>query len=140
MRRLLPLLFLCALAAGCGKSEAEKQREAKSGRGPLTCSESGPSAVIFSFPIPHAVSLVKSREVGPTTTYTGYSTASLDDTFLGFKSAFAKAGYEVEKTDHEKHDAELEFKAKGGKTGGQVALRDGCDNGNVSVRITARPQ
>jgi hypothetical protein len=96
------------------------------------------SADVIAFPAPQDVTFVKARKTGPTSVYDGYSTASLDETFDGFKAAFDKAGYVVEKTDHEEHDAEVEYKATGGQREGQVALRE-CDNGNTSVHITNRP-
>jgi len=129
---------VAALAlAGCGGEREAKKEAEKSGRGPLTCTGSTTADVVAS-PAPVAVSFVKATKTGPTATYDGYSTASLDETFDGFKSAFDKAGYDVEKTDHDKHDAELEYKAKGGKREGQVALRE-CDNGHTSVHVTNRP-
>jgi hypothetical protein len=129
---------VAALAlAGCGGEREDKKEAEESGRGPLTCTGSA-SADVVAFPAPDAVTFVKASRTGPTSTYDGYSTATLDDTFDGFKSAFGKAGFEVEKTDHEEHDAELEYKAKGGKREGQVALRE-CDNGHTSVHITNRP-
>jgi hypothetical protein len=138
VRLLESAVVVAALAlAGCGGESEAKQEAEKSGRGPLTC-KGGPSSPFIAFPAPRSVSFVKSVEVGPTKTFDGYSTASLDDTFDGFKAAFARAGYDVEKTDHEEHDAELEYKAKGGKREGQVALRE-CDNGHTSVHVTNRP-
>src|SRR2546425_1679641 len=72
---------VAALAlAGCGgESDAKKEAE-KSGRGPLTCS-GPPTADVVAFPAPAAVTFVKASRTGPTSTYEGYSTASLDDTF-----------------------------------------------------------
>src|SRR5439155_2980465 len=85
---------VAALAlAGCGGEREAKKEAEKSGRGPLTCTGST-TADVVAFPAPVAVSFVKATKTGPTATYDGYSTASLDETFDGFKSAFDKAGYD----------------------------------------------
>jgi len=133
---------LLLAAAGCGKSESEKAREA-AGRGPITCEETATSKATglpAGFPQPDAVTYVKAAQNGPTVIVNGFSTDDLDATFDAYKSGFESAGFTVKGTDHEEDDAEIEYAAKDG-SGGQVALRAGesCDNGNTSVYVTNRP-
>jgi hypothetical protein len=134
-------------AAGCGKSETEKKREAaaQSGRGTITCDGSATSAASglpADFPQPDAVTYVKAQKKGPTNVVDGYSTESLEGMYVEYKDRFAEAGYKVEFSEIEKDrgDSEVAYKAKNG-TSGIVALRGGsaCANGNVSVHITNRP-
>jgi hypothetical protein len=133
---------LLLAAAGCGKSESEKAREA-AGRGTITCEGaaiSKPTGLPAGFPQPSGVTYVKTAENGPTVVVNGFSTNDLDATFDAYKSGFESAGFTVKGTDHEEDDAEIGYEAKDA-SGGQVALRAGesCDNGNTSVYITNRP-
>src|SRR5882672_6096704 len=137
-------------ASGCGKSKAEKQKEAaaaQSGRGTITCDGSATSAATglpADFPQPDAVTYVKAQKKGPTNVVDGYSTESLEGMYVEYKDRFAEAGYKVEFSEIEKDrgDSEVAYKTPGASsTEGIVALRGGssCANGNVSVHITNRP-
>jgi hypothetical protein len=133
---------LLLAAAGCGKSDSEKAREA-AGRGPITCEGtaiSKPTGLPAGFPKPAGVTNVKAGKNGPTVVVNGFSTNDLDATFDAYKSGFESGGFTVKGTDHEEDDAEIEYEAKDG-SGGQVALRAGesCDNANTSVYVTNRP-
>lgn len=103
-------------AAGCGKSDAEKQAEAqraRSGTGPITCEGSA-------------------------------TTESLEGMSVEYKDRLKEAGYTVQFSEIEQDRGDSEVACKtGGKssTEGTVALRGGssCSNGHVSVHITNRP-
>ncbi|HEX4680395.1 MAG TPA: hypothetical protein VH210_14445 [Gaiellaceae bacterium] len=143
---------LLLVAAGCGKSEAEKANEAAaaaagSGRGTITCEGSAtskPTGLPAGFPQPDAVTYVSATKSGPSVIVDGYSTESLEGMYVEYKDRINEAGYKVEFSEIEKDrgDSEVAYKT-GGKnsTEGIVALRGGesCANGNVSVHITNRP-
>jgi hypothetical protein len=137
-------------AAGCGKSDAEKQAEAQqaqSGKGTITCEGSATTAetgLPAGFPQPDAVTYVKASSTGPTTIVDGYSTESLEGMYVEYKDRFHEAGYTVQfsELEQDRGDSEVAYKT-GGKhsSEGIVALRggDSCSNGHVSVHITNRP-
>ena len=132
-------------AAGCGKSEQEKESEAagQSGRGTITCEGSATSAstgLPADFPQPDAVTYVKTSKSGPTNAVEAFSTESLEGMYNEYRDRFEEAGYTVTFHELEEDDSEVAYKAKN-NTEGIVALRggDACDNGNVSVHITNRP-
>ena len=137
-------------AAGCGKSDAEKQAEAQqaqSGKGTITCEGSATTAktgLPAGFPQPDAVTYVKASSTGPTNIVDGYSTESLEGMYVEYKDRFHEAGYTVQfsELERDRGDSEVAYKT-GGKnsTEGIVALRggDSCSNGHVSVHITNRP-
>ena len=84
---------LLLAAAGCGKSESEKAREA--GRGPITCEGtalSKPTGLPAGFPQPGGVTYVKTAQNGPTVVVNGFGTNDLDATFDAYKSGFESAG------------------------------------------------
>lgn len=146
MLALALVAFVALGAVGCGgKSESERQREAdaaKNGRGAITCD--GPAlsdarALPARFPRVKGFTATRSRAAGPSTIANGYIASPLDDAFSAFETSLKSAGYSIEKTDHEEHDAEIEYRGKGSAGEGQVALRDACDNGRTSVQVTNRP-
>lgn len=133
------LLALVPLAlAGCIGTRAKgvKADAAKSGRGPITCSGAGISSI--TFPAPGSVTFVSSRRAGPTKIYDGYAADGLKDTYTSFENQLREAGYEIEHDEREEHDAEIEYRGKTAE--GQVALRDVCRNGYISVHVTQRPR
>ncbi len=149
LKTVIGVLAVAALlaVAGCGgKSDAEKKKEAaaaQSGRGTITCEGSATSDATNlpnGFPQPDAVTYVAAKKTGPTAIVDGYSTESLEGMYVEYKDRFAEAGYTVEFAEIEKDrgDSEVAYKTKEG-TSGIVALRDACDNGNISVHITNRP-
>jgi hypothetical protein len=75
---------------------------------------------------------------GPSLIVKGYFAAPLDEALDEYKAAVARARYKNLKTEHDPHDAEINFKG-GGRTG-QIALRDTCKEAKTTyVQITARP-
>jgi hypothetical protein len=145
--RLLVVACLLAAAAGCGgKSEAEKEAEsqAKSGEGTITCTGdalAGDSGLPAGFPVLDGVTFVKAKDSGPTRVVDGYSDESLEGLYNEYKDRFAEEQYKVlfDEIEKDRGDSEVSYTSKDGKTTGIVALRASCDNGNVSIHITARP-
>jgi len=143
------LLLVCLLVAvaGCGgKSDDEKKAEAaaKSGEGTITCEGkalSGDSGLPAGFPVLDGVTFVKAEDKGPTRVVDGYSDESLEGLYTEYKDRFSEAEFKVLFSELEKDrgDSEVSYRTKDGKTEGIVALRAACDNGNVSIHITARP-
>jgi hypothetical protein len=143
--RLLVLGCLLVVAAGCGgKSDEEKQAEAQSGEGTITCTGdalSGSSGLPAGFPVLDGVTFVTAEDKGPTRVVDGYSDESLEGLYTEYKDRFAEAQYKVlfDEIERDRGDSEVSYRSKDGKTEGIVALRASCDNGNVSIHITARP-
>jgi hypothetical protein len=131
-------------AAGCGgKSESEKESEAaKEGRGTITCEGkalSGSSGLPANFPHLDGVTYVNAQDKGPTHVVDAYSDESLKGLYNEYKERLKEEQFTILFDELEDKDSEISYKTKDGATEGQIALRDTCDNGNVSVHITARP-
>jgi hypothetical protein len=143
--RLLVLVCLLVAVAGCGgKSDEEKAAEAQSGKGTVTCTGdalSGATGLPAGFPALDGVTFVTTKKSGPTTVVDGWSDESLEGLHNEYKERFAEAQYTVlfDELEKDHGDSEVSYRSKDKKTEGQVALRAACDNGNVSVHITARP-
>lgn len=144
-RFVVLVVVLSALVAGCGKSEAEKQAEAvKSGEGTVTCSGdalSSTTGLPTGFPQLDGVTFVAAKDSGPTRIVDGYSDESIEGLYNEYKDRFSEEQFKVLFSEIEKDrgDSEVSYTSKDGKTTGIVALRASCDNGNVSVHVTARP-
>lgn len=144
-RFVVLVVVLSALVAGCGKSEAEKQAEAvKSGEGTVTCSGdalSGTTGLPTGFPQLDGVTFVAAKDSGPTRVVDGYSDESIEGLYNEYKDRFSEEQFKVLFSEIEKDrgDSEVSYTSKDGKTTGIVALRASCDNGNVSIHVTARP-
>src|SRR3954454_5606763 len=86
-------------AAGCGKSDTEKESAAaQSGRGTITCEGSATSAktgLPADFPQPDAVTYVKAQKTGPSIVVDGFSTESVEGMYVEYKDRFSEAGYKV---------------------------------------------
>jgi hypothetical protein len=148
MRTLVGMLVLGTLAAGLagcgGKSDAEKEREreAKSGRGTVTCegsAMSGETGLPADFPQLLGVTFVKASETGPTHVVDGYAEQGLKELYDGYKAEFEDAGYTILFDEREEDDAEISYRTKDEASEGQVALRS-CDEDRTSVHITNRPE
>jgi hypothetical protein len=144
--RYFALVAILAVAvAGCGKSEAEREAESgKSGEGTVTCSGnalSGETGLPAGFPELDGVTFVSARDSGPTRVVDGYSDESIEGLYNEYKDRFAEEQYQVlfSELEEDRGDSEVSYKSKDGSTTGIVALRASCDNGNVSVHVTARP-
>jgi hypothetical protein len=142
--RYFALVAILAVA-GCGKSEDEKEAESgKSGEGTVTCSGnalSGETGLPVGFPELDGVTFVAATDSGPTRVVNGYSDESIEGLYNEYKDRFAEEQYQVlfSELEQDRGDSEVSYKSKDGTTTGIVALRASCDNGNVSVHVTARP-
>ena len=144
--QFLTLVCLLVVVAGCGgKSDEEKQAEAaRSGTGTITCSGdalSGDSGLPAGFPVLDGVTFVDAEDKGPTRVVDGYSDESIEGLYNEYRDRFSEAEYKVlfSELEEDRGDSEVSYRSKDGKTEGIVALRAACDNGNVSIHITARP-
>jgi hypothetical protein len=144
-RTIALVVVLVASVAGCGKSEAEKEAESgKSGEGTVTCTGdalSGSTGLPAGFPQLEGVTYVAAKDSGPTHVVDGYSDESIEGLYNEYKDRFSEAQYKVlfSELEEDRGDSEVSYESKDGTTTGIVALRASCDNGNVSVHITARP-
>ena len=90
------------------------------------------------FPKPAEVTFTSAQQAGPSLIVQGYYEADLVSALNEYKDAVKSAGYTNLKTEHDAHDAEINF-AGGGSTG-QIALRETCKEANTTfLRITIRP-
>jgi len=147
MRRYSQLVLVAVAAAslaGCGgDDESEAENEAESGRGTVTCSGdalAGSAGLPAGFPELEGVTFVTAEDKGPTHVVDGYSDGSLEDLYNEYKDGLQEEEYEILFDELEEDDSEISYKSKDGATEGQIALRATCDNDNVSVHITARPE
>jgi hypothetical protein len=85
------------------------------------------------------VTLVKKKQEGPTLVVDGWFDGDLKSAHDGYRDRFKAARYTILFDELEDRDSEVSYKDAQGKTSGQVALKDECDNGHISVRITNRP-
>ncbi len=144
-RTIALVVVLVASVAGCGKSEAEKEAEAgKSGEGTVTCTGNaltGETGLPAGFPELDGVTFVAAKDSGPTRVVDGFSDESIEGLYNEYKDRFAEAQYKVlfSELEQDRGDSEVSYESKDGATTGIVALRASCDNGNVSVHVTARP-
>ena len=146
MRRLGAMVLVAATAAalaGCGgDEESEAEKEAEAGRGTITCSGdelAGSAGLPAAFPELEGVTFVKAEDKGPTHVVDGYSDESLEGLYNEYKERLKEEQYKILFDELEDDDSEISYQSMDGSTEGQIALRATCDNGNVSVHITARP-
>jgi len=138
---MVAAMLVLSLAACGGKSEAEKEREAESGRGTVTCSGSamsGETGLPADFPTIEGITYVESEKNGPTQIVDGYAEKGLEELYDEFNSEFESAGYTILFREREEDDAEVSYRTGDESTEGQVALRS-CDEDKTSLHITARP-
>jgi len=142
--RIVLMAAAAASLAGCGgDEESEAEKEAESGRGTITCSGDaleGSEGLPTGFPQLLGVTFVKAEDKGPTHVVDGYSDESLGGLYNEYKERLQEEEYEILFDELEEDDSEISYKSKDGATEGQIALRATCDNGNVSVHVTARPE
>src|SRR5215203_2354749 len=100
----------------------------------------GSGGLPVGFPQLEGVTFVKAEDKGPTHVVDGYSDESLDGLYNEYKGRLQEEEYEILFDELEEDDSEISYKSKDGATEGQIALRATCDNDNVSVHITARPE
>jgi hypothetical protein len=139
MRRTALILLAAVLLLGaCGGDENEEAEEARSNQACSSPSSAltGATNLPAAFPTPSGVVLTETKAAGPSTVVTGYAEGDLDDVYESYKKALDKDPYSVTKSEHDAHDAEVNF--TGGGTTGQVRLGEACKD-RTSVQITARP-
>jgi hypothetical protein len=135
MRKLVLLLSLVGtLASACGE-EKEKEQASKPCPSPPPAASTQPK-LSTTFPKPEEVTYTAVQEAGPSTKVTGFWGGDVDSAFEGYKDAFASAGWDVTKDEHEAVDAEIAFRH--GSANGQVKLLQTCAE-RTSVTITLRP-
>jgi hypothetical protein len=137
--------MLAVLSAGAGifaVSGHGGSKRAEAGTARVKCKAaamSGKPELPAGFPKPREVTYTSDRKAGPTLIVNGYFAAALDEALSEYKAAVKRARYTNLKTEHEAHDAEINF--EGGGITGQIALRDTCkESGTTLVQITARPK
>src|SRR5262249_44976902 len=92
-----------------------------------------------AYPKPPGVTYTSSVQAGPTLIVHGYFAAGLDEALNKYKAAVAKAHYVNLHTEHDPHDAEINYASP--TTTGQIALRDDCKEPNTTeIQITSRPK
>jgi len=125
------------LALGCGGGGEDKDKEA-AGKdcGPAPAAMSGQPTLPTGFPQPAEVTYTGQVAKGPTSVVKGYCAGDIDEAFDTYKNSF-KDPFEVEDSEHEAVDAEIEFKGSGKE--GQVKLLQTCKD-RTSVTLTIRPQ
>jgi hypothetical protein len=90
------------------------------------------------FPKPDEVTYVSAVKAGPSIIVQGYFAAGLDEALAEYRSEVKGAGYKNLKTEHDPHDAEINYEGAG--RSGQIALRDNCkEAGTTFVQIVSRP-
>jgi len=97
-----------------------------------------PPKLPAGYPKPAQVTYTRAVQAGPSLIVYGFFVASLDEALNEYRAAVARAHYVNLKTEHDPHDAEINY--AGGHTTGQIALRDNCLEAETTfVQITSRP-
>jgi len=126
-----------AAALGCGGRGEDKDKDAAGKAcGTAPAAMQGTPNLPAGFPQPAEVTYTGQAVKGPTSIVKGYFAGDIDSAFATYKDAF-KDPFEVEDSEHEAVDAEIEF--KGGGKEGQVKLLQTCKD-RTSVTLTIRPQ
>ena len=130
-------LVAVGVALGCGGGGEDKDKEAASRDcAPAPAAMSGQPSLPTGFPQPAEVTYTGQVAKGPTSIVKGYFAGDIDKAFDTYKNAFQDP-FEVEDSEHEEVDAEIEF--KGGGKEGQVKLLQRCRE-RTSVTLTIRPE
>lgn len=137
--------MLSVICAGAGIFAVAGQggsKGAEAGTVRVKCKRAGMSGkpeLPAGFPKPREVTYTSDRKAGPTLIVNGYFAAALVEALSEYKAAVKRARYTNLKTEHEAHDAEINF--EGGGITGQIALRDTCKESDTTLLvITARPK
>ena len=130
-------LAAVAVAVGCGGGGADKEKQAAERPCPSApAAMSGSPALPTGFPQPAEVTYTGQVAKGPTSIVKGYFAGDIDAAYGTYKESF-KDPFEVEDSEHEEVDAEIEFKGSGKE--GQVKLLQRCKD-RTSVTLTIRPE
>ena len=134
------LVAVC-VALGCGGGGGEDKDKEAAGKDymPAPAAMSGQPTLPTGFPTPEEVTYTGQVAKGPTSVVKGYFAGDIDKAFDTYKNAFEAESppYQVEKSEHEAVDAEIEFKGSGKQ--GQVKLLQTCKE-RTSVTLTIRPE
>jgi hypothetical protein len=141
MRRVLISIALVLTIAAAGACSSDENEEKEAASASATC-DPAPASIVDTglptgFPAPTGVRYSSTSKAGPSTVVEGYSSASLEDVYNGFKKDLAEAPFSVTKSEKEEHDAEVNFAAA--DSTGQVALSQPCE-GRTGVKVTVRPK
>jgi hypothetical protein len=130
-------LVAVAVALGCGGGDEDKESKAAERPCPSSpAAMSGAPSLPTGFPQPSQVTYTGQVAKGPTSIVNGYFAGDIDEAYNTYKDAF-KDPFEVEDSEHEAVDAEIEF--KGSDKEGQVKLLQTCKD-RTRVTLTIRPQ
>jgi hypothetical protein len=124
-----------AVALGCGDGDEEKQAAERACPNPPAAMSGAPS-LPTGFPQPAEVTYTSQVAKGPTSIVNGYFAGDIDKAYDTYKESF-KDPFEVEDSEHEEVDAEIEFKGSG--KDGQVKLLQTCKD-RTRVTLTIRPE
>jgi hypothetical protein len=132
-------LVAVAVAVGCGGGGEDKDKDKEAAGkdcGPAPAAMSGRPTLPTGFPSPDQVTYTGQVAKGPTSIVKGFFDGDIDEAFDTYKNAFADP-FEVEDSEHEEVDAEIEFKGSGKE--GQVKLLQTCKE-RTTVTLTIRPE
>jgi hypothetical protein len=133
----LSAAVLASCGGGGGEQKSATERTAKACEGAALGTEPELPA---DFPKPGEVTYLTAGEQGPTLVIEGYFEGELKNAYEDYKRGFEGAGYDILFDELEDRDSEISYRDAEGKTAGQVALRDECEEqGRISVHITNRP-
>ena len=128
-------LAAVGVTLGCGGGEDKDKEAASRDCAPAPAAMSGQPALPTGFPQPAEVTYTGQVAKGPTSVVKGYFAGDIDAAYNTYKDSF-KDPFEVEDSEHEAVDAEIEFKGTGKE--GQVKLLQRCKD-RTSVTLTIRP-
>jgi hypothetical protein len=130
-------LLAVAVALGCGGGDEDKEKQAADRACPNSpAAMSGTPSLPTGFPQPSEVTYTSQVAKGPSSIVNGYFAGDIDKAYNTYKDAFQDP-FEVEDSEHEEVDAEIEF--KGSDKEGQVKLLQTCKD-RTRVTLTIRPQ
>jgi hypothetical protein len=135
---LLVLAALALAAAGCGGGGGGEKATEEAGAVCDGEALSGETGLPANFPSWDEVTYTFKEQEGPTLVVKGWFDGSLKSAYNEYKGRFEEAKYVILFDELEDKDSEISYKDADGKTTGQLALRDECDNGHIYVRITNR--
>ena len=123
----------------CGDKDKDKDKGENPNAQPCLSTPSPIARPTFpaGFPDIGDVTWTASNQAGPSLIATGNTSDALDDLFNEMKEKFGEGGYTVSKSEHDPHDAEVNFTSE--KYDGQVRLGEECQGRRV-VTVTVRPK
>jgi hypothetical protein len=133
---LFVLAATALLTAGCGMEKDKEEAGKACGAAPTAIAQQ--PTLPSGFPTPSGVTYTKQSKAGPSTIVEGFRNGDLDSALEEYKSGIESAtGYAVTKDEHDAADAEVNY--SGGKTTGQIALKQECKD-RTTIKLTIRPE